>query len=92
MKILSSWMMEYILSDMFSPPVSKRYAKGIASYGKKVNSEKRKARIIAELNKMGVKPRVRRKMGRREVDFAGKRIFHWPQKAIRYGQHYIRGW
>lgn len=44
---------------------SERYKKGLASYGRKVRSDKRKARIIAELNAMGVKPRVRRPMGRR---------------------------
>ena len=44
--------------------ISARYRKGIASYGKPVKSEKRKARIIAELNAMGVKPRLRRKMAK----------------------------
>jgi len=43
------------------PPVGERYQRGIASYGKKVKSEKRKERILAELKAMGVKPRVRRK-------------------------------
>ena len=42
--------------------VSARYLRGKASYGKKVKSEKRKQRILAELNAMGVKPRIRRKM------------------------------
>ncbi len=54
---------------------SKRYAAGLSSYGKKVRTDKRKARIIAELNAMGVKPRVRRPMGRRvikRVGFFGK--------------------
>ena len=43
---------------------SPRYMRGVESYGKKVKSEKRKARILAELKAMGVKPRVRRKMSK----------------------------
>ena len=49
--------------------VSARYLRGIASYGKKVNSEERKQRILAELNAMGVKPRIRRKMRRTMVGY-----------------------
>lgn len=46
---------------------SSRYAAGLESYGKKVKSEKRKARILAKLNLSGVKPRMRRKMRRRYI-------------------------
>jgi len=61
---MKRWTLRDILPLSYFTKVenpSERYLKGIASYGKKVKSEKRKERILAELKAMGVKPRVRRK-------------------------------
>lgn len=68
--------------DLKNSGKSARYQRGIASYGKKVNSEERKMRILAELRAMGVKPRVRRKMGRCEIDHEGRRVHRWSSLRI----------
>lgn len=68
-----------------TPLPSARYKAGIASYGKPVNSERRKARIIAKLNAMGVKPRIRRKMGRKIISYD---LYLWmlrhPKRSARF--------
>lgn len=61
--------------------MSARYKAGLASYGKKVKTEKRKARIVAELNAMGVKPRIRRKAITHRVILRDSLQLAWKRRS-----------